>query len=426
MKDWIYHQWQFFRRRSAWVYGFVVVRGVLSLFIYKIVSIFFGVSGIALFSHFQNFVGLFTQIPEQGTNLGIMRLFHSVENRRKLFFHSFLINSIVFIIVTMAVVIYHEGFLRYFDLESLEVSDLIWILLAIAFMTFNSLVISFFYAQQFFRALFWLTLVNASILVLLLYFPGSNSLTSFMQMFVMGWGINSVINLSTGMLLGYVPKPELSFNSKTGRSLLGFIIIAAGSLVFGKLVDFFVRDFSLSWFGEEQTGYWQSQVRISDSYKALFLGTFGLIFYSQLTKILDDEAKLKGYLKSNLLQGIGLVVLGLLGVFLFKKYIYLLLYTEELLPAIEFIQWQLIADAFALPSFLLIYVLVAQQRIQLFLKIHFFSAGVYILLLIVGVGWYSNTIETIPMMNVLRQVVVTGLLIGVVFYRKAKVSQGIK
>ena len=104
-------------KQSPWTLLIVATRGLGSLGIMKIVAVFFGSSGIALFSHFQNLISLVTQVPDQGNNLGIIRLYSLQDDIKKriLIGLSFLLNCILFVLVTAAILIRKDFFLKYFD-----------------------------------------------------------------------------------------------------------------------------------------------------------------------------------------------------------------------------------------------------------------------------------------------------------------------
>ncbi len=390
--------------RSAWVYGFVAIRGAISILVFKMTSIFFGASGVALLSHFQNFIGLFTQVPDQGTNLGIMRLYHDKRMQTELFFHATILNIAVFAGVFIVVITSKSTFLNYFEGFLLEPGTLTFVFVAIFFMLFNSLTISFFYAKRAFQGVFWLLLFNFISLLVGLLLIKSTSIFMFMKVYVGILSFNSVVNTVVGFSFGVIPKWHTKLNKVVLRSIAGFLVIAAGGMVFGKLVDFFVRDFSMGWFGEEMTGYWQAQVRISDNIRALFLGTVGLIFYSRVSAISAHEERSIIELKQFLRLIILLVGIGLLLLYFFKGWIIRLLYSEDLLPAADFIHWQLLGDFFNLPAALLVYVIISQNKIGLFLKLHLYSAVIYVIALVIILGVVQNSVEMIPVANTVRQI----------------------
>ncbi|MDH5379223.1 MAG: hypothetical protein OEW75_00120 [Cyclobacteriaceae bacterium] len=389
------------KSKSPLVVIAVGLRGVLSLAIYKLVSINFGVSGLGLFSHFQNFTSLFTQVSDQGTTLGIMSLHKEEQNRPRLFFHAFILNTVFFLLISLIVYIKQDVFLRYF--EGLSFSELNFALagLSIFILLYNSLTFSFIYATRSFKLLLFLTIINIIVVFLFVWVSSQWGLTSTMYGFVFGWGLCSLINFSVAYFTQVMPKLEFSFSMDIVKSLGNFILIAGAGLLLGKFVDYFVRDFAFDWYGIENTGYWQSQVRLSDSYRSAFLGTLGLVFYSGISMQITNTIFLKEYTRKMMMYSVVIVLPALVGIYIFRNHLFILLYSRELLPATDFLYWQLIADLFALPSFLLVYVLIARKNFKVYLKVHLVSALVYVVFILVF-SLLSSEIWVIPAANALR------------------------
>ena len=230
----------------------------------------------------------------------------------------------------------------------------------------------------------------------------SNDVQFAMLAFAAGWAIYSIINFIVLTATGNIPRIAFKWDRDITRSLLQFLGIALVSVLLSKWVDYFVRDFALGWFGSETTGHWQAQVRLSDSYRSLFMGTLGVIFYSQISKM--DLTGFEG--KSYIRRMLGLATLstlfGLLIVWLFRKQFILLLFQTDLLPAADFIHFQLLADLFALPSFLLVFLLIALGKWSQFIALHLASAFLYLLGVSSLLGLTDIGISGIPLANAIR------------------------
>jgi len=60
-------------KSSIWSFLAVLVRGISALTINKVFAVQFGAAGIALLSHFQNLTTIFSTIPNDGINRGLIR-----------------------------------------------------------------------------------------------------------------------------------------------------------------------------------------------------------------------------------------------------------------------------------------------------------------------------------------------------------------
>ena len=405
------------RKRSPWIAATVGLRGLLMVIVYKITSISFGAAGLALFSHFQNLVSLFTQVPDQGTNLGIMRLYYN-GSRKRLLAQSLMLNGLILLVVLIFMGIGRYYFFEYFgQIFEMKISAF-WLLPALAMILFSSISLSFYYAARAYRLLFFLTLINFLILCSAILLFRNFSVYHLMFAFFIGWGISGLVNLLAGMYFGIVPMPAWNRDGELFKQLLSFTGFALVVMLTGKLVDFFIRDFSLDWYGEEKTGYWQAQVQLAAGYRSVFLGTIGLIYYSKLGLITERlRRKTSLYVKKTLFMVFPMLLLGLGLIFLFREQIILLLYHSSLLPSAAFIHWQLMADLMALPGILLIYAILLQKRFSALIWLHLFSAALYLIFILWLSGWLGYTIESLPMANFYRQIVFLGILLFLYFYR---------
>ena len=405
--------------KSAWTGGAVALRALGAVSVFKLVAVFFGAQGVALFSHFQNLLAIFTQIPDQGSSLGIVRLFNEgpdANRRSRLVFTALILNLAVYVIVLTTVIAGSSFFLRHFNEEGLSGIWTISFAISIFFILINVLCLAVLYARQSFKELFFLTGINIFVLIAAV-FAGvhTGSLEMAMIAFAIGHGLSGVANVVILLFLGAIPISDLRFDKELMKKLLQFILMAAGGYLFGKVTDFFVRDFALYWFGWEETGLWQAQVRLSDSYRSVFMGTIGMVFYSTISGMVDDKVGLKDYLRTTFKITTPLLAIGLALVWVFRRPVITLLFSDELSPAADFIHYQLAADLFALPSFLLVFVIVAGKKTNTYLLIHMLSAMVYLALIMFVTGLTDMGIAGLPLANMLRFVFFLGIL---VFYTR--------
>ena len=400
--------------QSPWTLLTVAIRAVGTLSVIKIVSIYFGSAGLALFSHFQNLISLVTQIPEQGTNLGVIRRYNGFNDKERkiLLGTSFLLNIGIFILVSILLLFFKDFFLKHFQ-NFLDTPIYLWILLAsVFFVLLNSLAFAFLYARQSFRLLFGITIGNVVLVVLAVYKGAlSSDLQVLMIAFAIGWAAYSVINFIFLLVRKELPMPTFRWDKKIGAILIRFIGIALIGVVLSKWVDYFVRDFAFEWFGTEITGHWQAQVRLSESYRSVFMGTVGVIFYSQISRMEVYTKEWMMYVRKMMIAALAVTLIGLIVVWLLRNPIILILFQPDLLPAGEFIQYQLLADLFAMPSYLLVFIMIATQRWNLFISLHLVSALVYVLMVSLLLGLTDLGISGIPIANLIRFGLFMSLLI---------------
>ena len=146
------------------------------------------------------------------------------------------------------------------------------------------------------------------------------------------------------------------------------------------------------------------------------MGTLGVIFFSQISRMKPNTEDWKLYVRKMSLLAIGVTAIGLLLVWLLREPIIILLFQPDLLPAADFIHYQLAADLFAMPSYLLVYLVIVQKRWSLYISIHLVSALIYLLSISFFLGLTDFGIAGIPFANMIRFVIF--LLILMVTYYK--------
>ena len=404
-----------FFHESKWTILTVGLRSLGTITVFKLIALYFGAAGVAVFSHFQNLIAIFTQVPDQGTNLGVIKLYNFREHpsyRAGLYATAMVINLSLFVVIAIIFLLGSSFFLRQFQGYTLTGPWIFSLLLAMVFILVNTLSLSLLYAKRAFKLLFFLTLLNILILIVSITLGVlSKDLGLAMIAFVTGHGIAGIFNIMILVIKKIIPVRGLKFDAGISRKLLQFMLMALGGYFFGKLTDFFVRDFALNWFGTEETGLWQAQVRLSDSYRSVFLGTVGVVFYTGISKLLQDTVALKKYTREIMQVMIPVVILGLFLLWLLRDWIILILFSDELLKAGEFLHFQLMADVFALPSFLLVFILAVRQRTRTFLITHFLSAIFYLVLVAGITGFTEMGIAGIPMANAVRYMFFFSILV---------------
>ncbi|MDH5602673.1 MAG: hypothetical protein OEY51_01970 [Cyclobacteriaceae bacterium] len=400
---------------SKWTIFTVSLRSLGTITVFKLIALYFGASGVAVFSHFQNLIAIFTQVPDQGTNLGVIKLYNFRNNpryRARLYATAMVINITLFILIAALFLLDSSIFLRQFQEYTFTGPWIFSLLLSVAFILINTLSLSLLYARQAFKLLFSLTILNVLILIVSISLGVmAKDLGLAMIAFAMGHGLAGIGNIFILVLNKIIPLRGLKFDKSISKKLWQFMLMALGGYFFGKLTDFFVRDFALNWFGTEETGYWQAQVRLSDSYRSVFLGTVGVVFYTGISKLVQDAAALKKYTREIMQTMIPLVVIGLSLMWFLRDWIIMILFSHDLLKAGDFLLFQLVADLFALPSFLLVFILAVRQKTSTFLITHFLSA-IFYLALVVGITGFSNMgIAGIPMANAVRYVFFFSILV---------------
>ena len=181
-----------------------------------------------------------------------------------------------------------------------------------------------------------------------------------------------------GLLRGL--QPGWAGSRAAWAGLAGFVLMAAGGLLFGRAVDYAVRAWLLAHFGAA-TDYWQAAAKLSDNYTLVVAALLSTVFYPRLAALVGQPAAARRYLLAVLgLLAVGLAV-GLGLVWLLRDWLLPLLFAPRLLAARALLGWQLLGDWAKFLSWVLLYPLLLRGRTGVYLAVQAASAAAYAALL---------------------------------------------
>jgi PST family polysaccharide transporter len=179
-----------------------------------------------------------------------------------------------------------------------------------------------------------------------------------------------------------------------------YSLMALSVVLFGKTVDFFVRQFAVDEFGLEATGLWQAVVRTSDLYTQIFTALLGIVYFPKVAAIIHQKAATRNLIKQTISVWLPLIMLGLACIYVARHQILYLLFDKQFLSGAVYFQWQLLGDFFIMVSYFFAYVLLGKARIRLFILLQAISAGLYVIA--VFFLYKQIGIEGLPIANFIR------------------------
>jgi PST family polysaccharide transporter len=165
------------------------------------------------------------------------------------------------------------------------------------------------------------------------------------------------------------------------RRLSQFLLMAVSTLLFGKAVDFVLRDYLLGAFGPARTDLWQAVAKLSDNYTMVFAAVMSSVFYPRLAALAAQPRAAQRYLLGvlGLLTPVLAVGLGL--IFACRNWLLPLLFAPQLLGARDFLAPQLFGDWAKFLSWIFIFQLTAKARTGPYVAVQAGSAVVFAALL---------------------------------------------
>lgn len=394
---------QFFKS-SSWSFSAVVFRALGGLTINKLFAVFLGTTGITLLSHFQNLISLFTILPSEGVNRGIMKFWSDPkleETRKKQLFRTgFWITNVLMLLI-LSVLLWYRGL--FFDrfIEHLSTKDFLIIFVPAVFLTLmTALLNAVILSHRDVKNYAIISIVGVLLLTGTVYFGiTKGNLDEALLSFVVGYALMFFCTLV--YFLKHRKTYNLSFKApdrKSARMIWSFIIMAISSIVFGKLLDFGVRDYIIEEFGADRTGLWQSVVKMSTSYLLVFTGTVGVVYYPKMASLIHDNSALKSYVQK-VMGFVAFVTILCLGIYYFNKGFFLnLFFADGFDRAGYLVRYQVVGDFFCIMSYLLAYLLSARVQTWKYIKAQFFSAVIYLGLISLLLEQYNLEALTIAHM----------------------------
>ncbi|HET9504064.1 MAG TPA: hypothetical protein VFO93_11015 [Hymenobacter sp.] len=372
--------WRGFVRGAAGTGVAVVARAAGALVVNKLMAVYGGPGGLTQLAQFQNLMGLFGALPADGIQVGATARLAplppgSARYRAWLGTAGFLTLSLVGL--AGAVLLVANG-------ATWGVWPVLLFTLGMAAVALQALLSTALLAAGQRRAYVVQSLVlsvlstSAAGAALLLRQPLPGVLGGYLA----GQALALLPTLGAarraGLLRGLAP----GRNSPAAvRGLLRFVLMALGTLLFGRAVDYAVRDYLIRTFSPASTDLWQAVAKLSDNYSLVVGAVLGTVFYPRLAALAAVPAQARRYLRGVLgLLAAGLAVaLGL--VFALRDWLLPLLFAPRLLAARELLAPQLLGDWAKFLVWVFIYQLLARARPLPYLAVQAASAALFAALL---------------------------------------------
>lgn len=161
-----------------------------------------------------------------------------------------------------------------------------------------------------------------------------------------------------------------------------FSLMALTGAVALPLVMILIRNYIIDEIGLKEAGHWQAINRISNYYLMLVNSLIALYLVPKLIKIKTKEAFRKevlGFYKNLMPYFCGLLLI----IYLLRKYVILLIFSEEFLPAQDLFLWQFFGDIVRVIAMVIAYQFLAKKMfshfiiLEVFLFLTLYASSIY-------------------------------------------------
>lgn len=357
----------------------IVIKIIASIISSKALAYFVGPSGLASLGIFKEFIFMIGNTSSLGLQKGIVKYSSELKTKtlelNKFLGTTIILGMLVSIVFSIAIFLFSETINNYLfpnhDFKFvIEVFSFI-----IPISVFNNYVISALnglgYANKIIKINILLYILNMIAIVVLSYY-----LKTFGALLAIS--IFSVLQFISIFLFKPKGKTFLFFNrflfsNKYFKKLMGYTIMTISSLFLFPLISILIRGEIINVISEDAAGYWEAMKRISENY---LLFASSLVMLSVLPKLSEQNVNqdFKNVVGSFYKTIIPFFVVGLFFIFLFKKFIVLLFYSNEFLPVTSLVKWFVVGDLFRIMGMVLAANFYANRDIKRYILTDMFLA----------------------------------------------------
>jgi PST family polysaccharide transporter len=354
----------------------VLARAAGALALNKLVAVYGGPGGLTQLAQFQNLMGLFGALPADGIQVGATARLAPLQPgtaRYRAWLGAAGVLTVSLIGVAGAVLLAVNG-------HSWGAGPVLLFTLGMAAVAWQALLSTALLAagQR------WAYVAQALVLSALSTGAAGAALLLRQPLpwvlggYLAGQALALLPTLGAARRAGLLRGLRLSSVSPTAvRGLLRFVLMALGTLLFGRAVDYAVRDYLIRTFSPASTDLWQAVSKLSDNYSLVVGAVLSTVFYPRLAALAATPAQARRYLRGVLgLLAAGLAV-GLGLVFWLRDWLLPLLFAPRLLAARELLAPQLLGDWAKFLVWVFIYQLLARARPLPYLAVQAVSAALY-------------------------------------------------
>ncbi|WP_306353092.1 O-antigen translocase [Flavobacterium sp. '19STA2R22 D10 B1'] len=352
----------------------VVIRIAIGLVTSKVVAFFIGPNGMALMGNMRNFLASMETISTLGFQNGIVK--YVAENEKKQTELKAIISTVFWSLLVVTLLL-SSGLFFFADFWNKEVFGLRYnygiifkaLAIALPFYAFNVFIIAIINGLSQFKKVIYINIFGnifgfiMSVLFIYQYkIEGALFaivVTPGLMLFVSFFMINKDFKLREYVTWN-------AFDFAIIKNLSSYSLMAFVSAFIGPLLFLVIRNNVIDRIGVSEAGYWEAISRIA-TYYMMFISTILTVYFfpklAQAKNNVETQSVFVNYYKTIM----PLLLLGMIGLFLFRSWIVKILFTTEFLPVIHLFFWQLLGDFFKAASLILGYQFFAKKMTTAFI-----------------------------------------------------------
>lgn len=350
----------------------VLIKTATMFLLNKILAVYVGPAGYAAIGQFQNFIQMITTFAGSAINTAIIKYtaeYHEEKTKQIEVWRTSGTLILIFSTVSALLILIFKNQIAIYIFHSNEYSKvLVWFAIFLVFFTFNSFFLAILNGVKEVKKMV-VANIAGSIFSLII--------TSLLAVYYQLYG--ALIALSIYQSIAFLVTVFLCsklewFNIKNffgkidkyiAKKLGAFALMALVSVFFGNFAQILLRNMVVDQFGLVYAGYWDAMTRLSNGYllfASTILGVYYLPRLSELKKY--EEVKKEVFLGYQVILPVAIISSIL--IYLFKEIVVKFLFTDEFMPMLELLTWQLVGDVTKIASWIISFMMLSKAMTGLF------------------------------------------------------------
>lgn len=381
-----------FLRGSAGSGVAVVARGVGAVVLNKLLAVYGGPGGLTLLAHFQNLLGLFTTLPGEGVNVGIIKYLAPLRagsGRYRAWLGAGAVLNAVALLLGLGLLLLRPALLIELLGPSLglRLGFGLGISLLIGYALLQTVLLAAGRLRAYVQLTVMLSLLSVAAAATVLLCGGLVGTALLAYLVAQGSLVGPALWLA--VRAGLVRRGWGRVSPAALRGLGRFLLMAVSLLLFGKAVDFALRDLLMTRYGLARTDLWQAVAKLSDNYTMVFSAVMSSVYYPRLAALVGEPSALRRYVRTVVWLLAPLLAVGLCLVYLLSDWLLPLLFDPRFLTAKPLLIPQLLGDWAKFLSWLFLFQFTARAQVGHYVAVQAGSAVLYVSLLAILLPRYQ-------------------------------------
>ncbi|HAS6257783.1 TPA: O-antigen translocase [Vibrio vulnificus] len=348
----------------------VVIKMMIALFINKILAVIGGPNLYALVGQVQNLLMIATSLGTGSINNGVVK--YSSGDK---YSNTTVLSTAMFVCVFLSILlsaliyIYSDNLAILFFGDESYVYLLVALSCTLVFVSSNSILLSYINGIGKIKAYVACSILGSFLSLVVIFFMsdlmGFKGALISLVTYQVCYCIATCIYLYKSDVF-YISLSWSADNKELIKDFGKFSLMALTTAIVIPMSLILIRDYISDEFGQEYAGNWEAIWRMSKAYLSVFTLTFSVYFLPKFSRI-DNKKDILLELKSGYALIIPLAMIICTTVYVFRRELVHLLFTDKFVHIYDLFLYQVIGDFFRIGSYILSFLILGKAKAKLYI-----------------------------------------------------------